>query len=275
MINNSVATHSKISIQGQKSPSCHFLAFCRDLFAARRFQNRILSFSVSLYTIETIEVWIYNYHIKQWLPMIANDLHKSHGSIHYFAAFDLALVFFVVIDFRKATLATRPVGLLTLMDQGSQFQSLHVFVSFISMRYAQGKVNGLSMKVCFFQKHSAQCLDLSKKNNWRSWLDKTGNWCGFVLPMQGLPPHQVNQVNNTALFENAEAGCAIFGLLQRRDGEVTSVIPVFDGDLMVKSLFWNLFDVAPQCCEVFHKFDVVLRNELCLSNSLTIQGSCI
>lgn len=25
--------------------------------------------------------------------MIANDLHKSHGSIHYFAAFDLALVF--------------------------------------------------------------------------------------------------------------------------------------------------------------------------------------
>jgi hypothetical protein len=93
--------------------------------------------------------------------------------------------------------------------------------------------------------------------------------------MQGLPPHQVNQVNNTALFENAEAGCAIFGLLQRRDGEVKSVIPVFDGDLMVKSLFWNLFDVAPQCCEVFHKFDVVLRNELCLSNSLTIQGSCI
>ena len=96
--------------------------------------------------------------------MIANDLHKSHGSIHYyFAAFDLALAFFVVIDIGKATLATRPVGLLTLMDQGSQFQSLHVFVSFISMRYVQGKVNVLSMKVCFFQKHSAQCLDLSKR----------------------------------------------------------------------------------------------------------------
>ena len=57
MINNSVGTHSKISItkmprltkRGKKSTWRHFLAFARDFFAARRFQNRILSFSVSLY----------------------------------------------------------------------------------------------------------------------------------------------------------------------------------------------------------------------------------
>ena len=57
MINNSVGTHSKISItkmprlkkRGKKSAGPHFLAFSGDFFAARRFQNRILSFSVSLY----------------------------------------------------------------------------------------------------------------------------------------------------------------------------------------------------------------------------------
>ena len=59
MINNSLATHSKISItkmprltkRGKKSPSCHFLAISRVFFAARRFQNRILSFSASLYIV--------------------------------------------------------------------------------------------------------------------------------------------------------------------------------------------------------------------------------
>lgn len=98
----------------------------------------------------------------------------------------------------------------------------------------------------FFQKHSAQCLDLSKRTTGaHDWIRQATD-VGSCYPFSGLPPHQVNQVNNTALFENAEAGCAIFGLLQRRDdGEVKSVIPVFDGDLMVKSLSWNLFDVAP------------------------------
>ena len=49
-------THSKISItkmprlkkRGKKSAAPHFLAFCGDFFAAHCFQNRILSFSVSL-----------------------------------------------------------------------------------------------------------------------------------------------------------------------------------------------------------------------------------
>ena len=57
MINNSVGTHSKISItkmprqkkRGKNKCRSPLFGISQVFFAARRFQNRILSFSVSLY----------------------------------------------------------------------------------------------------------------------------------------------------------------------------------------------------------------------------------